>query len=198
MKAFRLLLIIFLGLILIMPALADDQKKNEEQQKMMEVWMKYATPGEGHKFLEKHVGEWDVISKMWEQPGKEPTITKGPGVGKMFLGGRYLKMKYKGTMMGMPFEGLAIYAYDNHAKKYLEVWVDNMGTGIMFSKGTLDKTGTVLTVFGEVDNIFTGEKEKVKSVTTFINADKFLMEMFMVGPKGEFRSLEVTHVRKKK
>lgn len=198
MKTLKIFVIIFLGLILIMPAVADDQKKGAEQQKMMEAWMKYATPGAPHKFLEKQVGEWDVVSKMWEEPGKEPMVTKGPAVGKMLMGGRYLKMTYKGTMMGMPFEGVGISAYDNHLKKYLSIWMDNMGTGIMFSKGTLDKTGKILTEYAEIDNIFTGAKEKVKSVTTCITDDKFVMEMFMVSPKGEFKNLEVTHIRKKK
>ena len=189
--------IAFLGLLLVAPSLADDREKSNEQQKMMEVWMKYATPGEGHKFLQKQVGEWEVVSKMWEKPGQEPQITKGPGIGKMIMGGRYLEMSYKGTMMGMPFEGLGLYAYDNHLKQYLSIWIDNMGTGIMISSGTVDSSGMVLTEFAEVNNIITGEKEKAKTVITFVTADKFLMEMYMVGPEGEFKSLEVTHIRKK-
>jgi len=48
-----------------------------------------------------------------------------------------------------------------------------------------------------VDNIFTGDKEKAKTVITLVNDDKFLMEMYMQGPEGEFKSLEVTHIRKK-
>jgi hypothetical protein len=197
MKTINVMLIVILGLLLVVPSLADDQKKDDEQQKMMAVWMAYATPGEGHKFLEKQVGEWEVVSKMWEKPGQEPTVTKGPAVGKMILGGRYLKISYSGTVMGMPFEGLCLYAYENHLKKYLSIWLDNMGTGIMSSIGTLDESGMVLTEYAEVNNIFTGAKEKAKTVITFINADKFLMEMYMVGPEGEFKSLEVTHIRKK-
>ena len=95
------------------------------------------------------------------------------------------------------FDAFNNNAYDNHLKKYLSIWVDNKGTGMMFSSGTVDKRGLVLTEFAEVDNIFTGKKEKAKSVTTFINADKFMLEMFMVNPKGEFKNLEVIHIRKK-
>jgi hypothetical protein len=112
------------------------------------------------------------------------------------MGGRYLKISYEGMMMGMPFKGLGIYAYDNHLKKYLSIWIDNMGTGIMFSTGTVDQNGMVLTEHAEVDNILTGLKEKAKTVITFVTADKFLMEMYMVVPEGEFKSLEVTHIRK--
>ena len=134
---------------------------------------------------------------MWEKPGQEPHVTKGPAIGKMIMSGRYLKMSYKGTVMGMPFEGMALYAYDNHQKHYLSIWIDSMGTGMMSSTGTLDKSGMVLTEYAEVDNIFTGAKEKAKTVITFITVDKFLMEMYMGGPEGEFKSLEVTHIRKK-
>ena len=132
-----------------------------------------------------------------DEGNTEPTITKGPGKGKMIMGGRYLKMSYQGTMMDMPFKGMGIHAFDNHSKKYISTWIDNMGTGILVSKGTLDKTGNVLTQFGVVDDIFTGKKVKSKTVTTLVNADKWLMEMYMISPQGEFRSLEVTHTRKK-
>ncbi len=198
MKPMKVFLLIVLALFLIVPSLADVQEKGkEDQKKMMEMWMKYATPGEGHKFLQKQVGEWEVNTKSWSQPGQEPEITKGSAKGEMIIGGRYMKMVYKGTIMGMPFQGMGIHAYDNHLKKYLSTWVDNMGTGIMVNTGVLDKNGKVLTEYAEIDDFFTGKKEKVKSVTTFINTDKWLMEMYMIGPQGEFKNLELTHIRKK-
>lgn len=197
MKTMKVLLSFVLVLFLVSLLAVSAQEKNEVDQKVMETWMKYATPAEGHQFFQKLVGEWDVVSKMWERPGQEPTVTKGPGKGKMILGGRYLNIHYQGTMMGMPFEGIGLHAYDNYLKKYISTWIDNMGTGIMISKGTLDKSGKVLTEFAEVDDIFTGAKTKAKIVYTIINPDKWLMEMYMIGPQGEFKSLEVTHTRKK-
>ena len=197
MKTMKVLIsfVLVISLVSLLPASAQEESKTD--QKMMETWMKYATPGEGHQFLHKMAGEWDIVSKMWEKPGQEPTITKGPGKGIMIMGGRYLKISYQGTMMDMPFEGMGIHAYDNHSKKYISTWIDNMGTGILVSKGTVDKTGNVLTQFGVVDDIFTGKKVKTKTVTTLVNADKWLMEMYMISPQGEFKSLKVTHTRKK-
>lgn len=113
------------------------------------------------------------------------------------MGGRYLKISYQGTMMDMSFEGMGIHAFDNHLKKYLSIWIDNMGTGIMVSTGTLDESGKVLTQYAEMENFISGKKEKVKTVTTLCSPDKWQMEMYMVGPPGEFRSLEVIHSRKK-
>jgi predicted DNA-binding WGR domain protein len=173
------------------------QEQSEADKKIMETWMKYATPGEGHAFLKKMAGEWVVVSKLWEKPGREPTLTNGPGKAKMIMGGRYLEITYQGTMMGMPFEGKSLYGYDNHAKKYFSTWIDNMGTGLMVTWGTVDKTGKILTEFGEVDDIFTGKKIKVKNVITLIDADKWQTEMYMLDPQGEFKSVEVIHTRKK-
>jgi hypothetical protein len=197
MKTFKICLIVFFSILPVIPVSAGSQQQSEQEKELMEKWMQFATPGKGHEFLKKQVGEWEVISKMWERPGREPVITKGPGTGEMIMGGRYLKMTYKGTMDGMPFEGMSIYAYDNHLKQYLSVWIDNMGTGFLLSRGSLDPSGRVLTKTAEVENIFTGEKEKARTVITFVNPDKFIMEMFMEGPQGEFRSLEVTHIRRK-
>jgi hypothetical protein len=197
MKTFKILLISLFLISLIPPVLAGEQEKSAEEQKMMEVWMKYATPGEGHKLLAKFVGEWQTTNKSWSKPGAEPEVSTGSASGKLFFGGRYLKMKYQGKFMGMDFEGIGIHAFDNHSKKYLSTWMDNMGTGIMLSTGTLDEAGTVLTDWAEVDDIFTGKKIKVKSVTSFLSADKMVMEMYMVGPEGEFKNLEITHIRKK-
>jgi len=55
----------------------------------------------------------------------------------------------------------------------------------------------ILTEYAEVDDFFTEKKIKAKGVTTFIDPDKWMMEMYMIGPQGEFKDLEVTHIRKK-
>ena len=179
-------------------SLSGQQAVDDQQKQMMEKWMKFATPGEPHKFLEKQVGEWEMVSKMWMKPGDPPSESKGSASGKMILGGRYLKTVHKGFVSGMPFEGINIGGYDNHLKEYFSIWIDNMGTGIMFSKGNLDKTGKILTEVAEIDDFMTGQKMKARSVTTCINADKLFMEMYMIGPDGkEFKSVEVTYIRKK-
>jgi len=197
MKFLKVLSLSVLVLFLASLSMAGIQEQSKEDQKMMETWKKYATPSQGHKFLQKFVGQWEATTKTWTNPGKEPAVSNGPATGELLLGGRYVKMSYKGTMMGMPFEGFGIHAYDNHIEKYLSTWVDNMGTGIMFSTGIVDASGKVLTEIAEIDDIFTGKKAKAKTVTTFVNPDKFIMEMFMVSPQGEFKNLEVTHTRKK-
>ena len=177
---------------------AAAEQQSGEDQEMMKKWMAYATPGPEHAFLKHYVGEWETQIKSWMKPGQEPSVSKGEAKGKLILGGRYLKVAHKGTVMGMPFEGFAISGYDNFKKEYLSTWMDNMGTGIMLSHGTVDAAGKILTELSEVDDIFTGNKVRTRSVTTIVNADKIVMEMYM-GPEGnEFKNMEAVYIRKKK
>ena len=111
------LLIIVLGIGLIFPVLNAESKVSD--QEMMKKWQAFATPGAMHKHLAKSVGKWKNQSKMWMKPGAPPQSSSGYSEGKMILGGRYLKMKFKGQSLGMPFEGISIAGYDNFKKKFL-------------------------------------------------------------------------------
>ena len=202
MKIFKSLL--FGGLILFfmvstagMPLFG--QQPSEEEQKMMEKWKAYATPGENHKYLEYFSGKWEAVTKSWMKPGTEPIINKNDVKSKMILGGRYLKSSYKGTMMGMPFEGIGITGYDNFKKKFISIFMDNTGTGIYEYSGTLDQTGKIRTETGVWDDIGTGGKSRVKMVTKIIDGNTYSFEMFMLneGPQGdEFKSMEMICKRK--
>ena len=48
-------------------------------------------------------------------------------------------------MRRRPFQGLGFTGYDNHPKKYVGVWIDNMTTSIMTSSGTFDAGGKTFT-----------------------------------------------------
>ncbi len=172
--------------------------KAADEKKMMEKFMEYSTPGANHKYLEYFTGEWDVVSKMWMKPGDKPMESKGTQTGKMILGGRYLMSKMKGMTMGMEFLGINITGYDIYNKKFVGMWIDSMGTGMYLADGKLDATGKIRTDTGLWDDYMAGKKSKVKMVTTIINKDKYLFEMFMGLPDGkEFKSMEMFYTRKK-
>lgn len=204
MKLFKvlivgLLVLGFLGTGLDMVGQEKPQMSKEEQE-MMKKWMAYATPGANHKYLEGFTGEWDAVAKQWMKPGEPPMINKMPMKAKMIMGGRYLKYSIKGTMMGMPFEGVSITAYDNLEKKFISMWLDNMGTGIYMTEGTLDKTGKIRTETGLWNDIASDGKAKVKMVYTTVDKDNILFEMYMSGGiygEKEVKTMEVTYTRKK-
>ncbi|MFB3904806.1 MAG: DUF1579 family protein [Acidobacteriota bacterium] len=78
--------------------------------------------------------------------------------------------------MGMPFEGLGLWAYDNIKKEYVSTWADSMSTGIMVSRGKTRKSREVLRIE---------------------DAGKFQAGMFETGPDGKkFKSMEMVYTRK--
>ena len=94
------------------------------------------------------------------------------------------------------FEGMGILGYDNTAKKHFSTWIDSMSTMLMTSEGTCDSSGKVMTLYGTHTDPMTGAKKTQKSVSSMINNDKHVFEMFDRAPDGkEFQSLVVTYTR---
>ncbi|HYG65515.1 MAG TPA: DUF1579 domain-containing protein [Thermoanaerobaculia bacterium] len=176
------------------PAGGAPQMSPEEMQAMVAA----ATPGEAHKRMAQMAGNWTYTMTMWMAPGQPPMETTGTIESSMVLGGRYLQSTYKGNIMGQPFEGRGTDAWDNVSKEYIGTWMDNMGTGIMVTRGKCDDPACKkMTATGEMNDPMTGGPVKVKMVTTHIDKDNFKFEMFMDhGEHGEMKTMEVNAKRK--
>lgn len=185
-------------LVLLVPSvvLADCQQAQTEDQKMMEVYMKYAMPNVNHEYFKKFVGSWNVETKMWMKPGAEPTLSETTAESKLIFGGRYLYTVYKGMYMEQPFEGIQIAGFDNFKNKYVTFWIDNMGTSFYLTSGNLDKSGKMMTETGVWPDPIAGEM-KIKIITKSLTNNKFIYEMYSTGPDGkEFKMMENTATRK--
>lgn len=164
----------------------------------MKAWMDYMTPNEMHKFLAASNGKWDGQETTWESATATPM---GPhkitAEYKMILGDRYQDGAIKGNMMGMPFEGRSIMAYDNAKKKFTNIWADNMGTGIFYSEGTYDEKTKSMTMTGKMMDPSKGKEMEVRQVTTFTDDKHQTMEMFCTGADGkEFKNMEIVFTKK--
>jgi hypothetical protein len=168
------------------------------QEEMMKKWEAYATPGAAHKKLDAFVGTWNVKMKAWMAPGQPPEETEGTAENAWVLGNRYLEQKYDGKMMTKPFNGVGFTGYDNYKKKYEAIWMDNMGTGVMTSTGSFDKSGKVMRFTATMDDPMTGKKATIKETLTIVDPDTHRLEMWMTGPDGKmFKTLEGVYTRKK-
>jgi hypothetical protein len=166
-----------------------------EMDAQMAAWMKLAAPGEFHEHLKPLAGKWTQVVRWRMAPEAPWEESKGVSTYTWVLGNRFLRQEVGGEMGGQPFEGLGYLGYDNFKKKYVSVWMDNMGTMMMFGEGTCDAAGKVITTTGEYDDPMTGGKKKSKSVLR-IGDDKHVYEMYSYGPDGkEFLSLEITYTR---
>ena len=150
----RLTLITLTSLCLVMSAslaMAKDKKpeKQMDMQAMMETYKKLATPGDPHKQLASLAGSWTTKTKEWMEPGKPPMESAGTAELKMLLDGRFLQQEYGGDMMGQPYSGIGVTAYDNLRKRYVSTWMDTMGTGIFVMEGTASADGKTITLKGQ-------------------------------------------------
>lgn len=171
-----------------------------EQQKEMEAWMKYATPGENHKLLEYMVGDWTYTSKMWDcrAPEAPPQESAGVATSRAIMGGRYFISEHSGQFMGEQFEGIATTGYDNYRKKFVGTWVDNMGTGIMNMEGTYSPATRTFTFNSEMDDfIGGGPKIKIRETIKLVDKDTHVLEWFETRDGKEVKTMEITYKRKK-
>jgi hypothetical protein len=170
-----------------------DMPSNEQ---MMEQMMELAKPGEGHERLKPMAGTWKTSVKSWDG-GPEPSVSEGECTDQWVMDGRYIKEECTGTFAQMPFQGMGITGYDNGQKKYVSTWIDTMGTGIMMSTGTADKTGKIFTFHGMMPDPTSGKMTKVRMVTRVVDDGSHVFTMYVsMGPKGEQKMMEITYTRK--
>jgi len=178
------------------PTGADEQARM--MQEMMAKWKEIATPGEMHKKLAVFEGVWDTESRMFG--GGDPGVSRGSAEYSWIMGGRYLRQDYQGEMMGSPFKGMSLTGYDNYAKKYVGIWIDDMSSTIATMDGHMNQDGSVLTMFGKMDEWMTGEIGKtVKYVFRIIDNDHHVMEMHdMAIGEPNTKVMEITYTRRKR
>lgn len=182
-------------LFLAVPALAQEEQMSPEMAAEMASWQAYMTPGEEHQKLTADAGEWRQELTFWMAPGAEPEQATSTSTMESILGGRYVTEEMRGTMMGMPFEGLGTFGYDNAKDQYFMTWIDNMGTGIMTGWGTAE--GNKVTFTGTFVDNDTGEEKPFRTVVTEVDADHSIMEMYVPAPdgSGEFKNMEIHSYR---
>lgn len=183
-----------------MGGMPDMSKMTPEEQAMMKRWMEYMTPGTAHQRMVKTFsGKWSAEVTMWE-PGKPPQTSPGSMTNTPMLGDRYIHHMFKGSMMGMAFEGAGTMGYDNATKKYVGTWMDSMGTSTMVMTGDYDEAKKQYTMSGEMPDC---SKEGMpmtnyKEVITVTDDDHHAMEMWGAGPDGkEMKMMEIKYTRAK-
>ncbi len=169
--------------------------QDEQMDAEMKAWTEYMTPGDMHNMLSELTGEWKTITKTWMAPDAEPMVSEGSVSSEMILGGRYLQMNHEGTTMGMPFSGISIEGYDNVKKKFVNIWIDNMGTGIAHSEGVYDPETKTITYTGTMSDPVTKQDTKFKNYFKF-GETEHLFSMYADVNGQEHKWMEMKYVKK--
>ena len=185
-------LLTLLVFLLLIPTSSNAQEEMSPDQK---AWMDYMTPGPMHEMLAGSVGEWKTKNTHWMDPAGEPIVNEGTVKFEMILGGRYLKSTHTGMVMGMPFTGVNLQAFDNSTKEFTATWIDNMGTGLSVSNGTYDETSKTINFTGTMIDPMSGKEVKYRQTIQLLNDNHQVMEMFIYLEGKEFKNMIVELTR---
>lgn len=165
------------------------------EAEMTQRWMDFTTPGAGHQALEERAGTWKLEVKYWMPGATEPILSNGTSTVKWIMDGRYLEDHTEASNSMGPFEGRGFCGYDNLRKKYFATWIDNSGTGLISLVGDFDASAGAFHYKGEMPDAVSGQYVAIRQVEQRIAADRWRTEMFVQGPKGEFKCLELNYTR---
>ncbi len=170
--------------------------KHIDPQAMMELYTKLATSGEPHKLFATLAGSWTTQTKEWLEPSKPPVESTGSAEMKMLLDGRYLQQEFTGYMMGKPYSGIGIDAYDNVRKLYVATWMDIMSTGIFIMEGTASADGKTITLKGQHAEPGGGHMTH-RAVWKIVDENTQTFEMYGAHHGGkEMKMMEIVYTRK--
>lgn len=163
---------------------------------MAQAWQNFMTPGEMHQWMAKYSGTWEGDVNTYMDPAN-PTKDKATVHQKMDLNGLYQISDYSGNMMGMPFKGHGILAYDNAKKEFVNTWIDNLGSGIMLMHGTLDTTTNTLSLKGTQTDPVTGKDSPVREEIRYTDDNTQIFTLYGMGQDGkEEKFMDATFKRK--
>lgn len=177
---------------------ADAPRMTPGQQAMMDKMAKAATPGPQHEIIKKMGGEWACTVHMQMDPSQPPQESHSTANITTLMDGRYAQEVASGQMMGAPFNGMGIYGYDNVIGKYVSTWIDNMGTGIMHSQGTIDPSGKVIHWTSTMSDPISGKPTVEHMVTTWSDDNHYMLEMYGTPPGGKkkMKMMTIEYARK--
>jgi hypothetical protein len=177
--------------MLLVSGTAAGQEMSAEEIAMFD---KYAMPGENHRLMEPMIGEWEETVVMWFAPEAPPVTMEASMTAEWILDGRWVRSEHRGTMMGQPFHGIGLDGYDSYREEYISIWMDNMSTASMVSRGTHDPATNAVTLMGTADDFMASREDvPVRSVTHWTDPDTFVFEMYTESEDGtEYQVMELT------
>jgi Protein of unknown function (DUF1579) len=106
---------------------------------------------DGHRDLHALVGEWEGTTRTWLDPSARPDEGHTTARIEAVLGGRFVRLEYRGTVIGKPHAGEMLLGCDTDGR-LAAAWIDSfhMATGIMMSTGERRADGAV-SVLGSYD-----------------------------------------------
>jgi hypothetical protein len=135
-----------LSVILIAPLAAQQPPKDKrDPQSAIEP---RSGPGEGQKFLEKFVGDWDVAKTFHPRSG-EPVRQKGECNQSLIHGGRFLKSEFVFGSGPTRTTGTGIIGFEPATGLFTSIWVDSRSTRMSLRQSKEKFNGQEIVLVGQ-------------------------------------------------
>jgi Protein of unknown function (DUF1579) len=144
-------------------------------------------PGAGQKFLEKFVGDWDVVKTFHPRSG-EPVQARGECRQTMIHDGRFLRSEFTFRQGEATTTGLGIIGFDAEAGTFTSVWTDSRSTRMSLRQSQDKFNGEEIVLYSR--SLDDGGKEARRSRTvTRLEDDgrKIVHRQYASGPDGKER-----------
>ena len=148
---------------LAFPAAAAPQHQEpspEQGQEMMARMTELAQPGPEHERLARYAGSFDVLLRVWPEPGAEPQTIDATSVGEMILDGRFLVLHTRipdGMFAG---EAISVIGFNRRYQEYTLIGLDTQGTYWVSAQGPEDAACTTATLAGTDDDPVLGHTQE--------------------------------------
>jgi hypothetical protein len=113
------------------PANPKDTKDPREKKDPQSAIEPRSAPGAGQKFLEKFVGNWDVVKTFHPRSG-DPAVQKGECKQTMMHDGRFLKSEFVFQGDKAKTTGEGIIGFEAGTGAFTSVWTDSRATRMSF------------------------------------------------------------------
>jgi hypothetical protein len=139
--------------------------------------------GDGHRALHALVGTWHGTTRTWLDPSAPPDQGQTALRAEAILGGRFVRLEYRGTVIGKPHAGEMLLGHEPQASRFVAAWVDSfhMSTGIMISTGEPRPDGAIA-VMGKYA---AGDEEWAWRTVISLEGGDLVIASFNVTPDGK-------------
>jgi uncharacterized protein DUF1579 len=86
------------------------------------------TAGPEHQMLATFAGSWRGPTQLWLDPSEPPEESQTELLAELVLGGRWLRLSWRGTALAKPHAGQMLIGYHSDARNYELAWIDSFHT----------------------------------------------------------------------
>jgi hypothetical protein len=183
----------------VLPATAQEKKTAEDKKDPQSTYEPRSKPGEGQKFLQKFVGDWDVDKTFHPRSG-DPVRQKGECRQTMVHGGRFLQSEFTFRRGDEKTTGTGLIGFEPATGLFTSVWVDSRSTRMSFRQGREKFDGKQIVLHGRSLGEG-GKKERVSRTVTRLddNGRRIVHRQYTTGEGGKERVvMELVLTRKEK